>query len=259
MGHDGRIVRTADLMGVVWRSFFIQASWSYDRMQSLGFAFALIPVLRRLYPDKKEYADRLAAHMEYFNTQPYLASFILGAAARLEEDRVLGRDLSMDPSEIKKSLMAPLGALGDSFFWGAFKPFAAAVSVAALFAGLWWAPFLFLILYNAVHVAVRISLVFVGYKSRGDAAELMTKYNFTRFARIFKISSLAVIGCMVGAVSAWNRQFLLPAPFSGFVLASAGAAFVIGLTALLRAGWSPVKLMFGLAALSMLLAWGGIG
>ena len=65
----------------------MQASWSFERMQSLGFAFAIAPALKKLYPNGAEYESRLRLHMDYFNTQPYLASFILGAVVRMEEER----------------------------------------------------------------------------------------------------------------------------------------------------------------------------
>jgi len=256
MVGDLRTVRTADLLGVFWRSFFIQASWSYDRMQSLGFAFALIPVLRRLYPDRQEYAARLAAHMDYFNTQPYLASFILGAVARIEEDRATGRDPGVDAGEIKRSLMAPLGALGDSFFWGSLKPLAASIAVAALFAGAWWAPLLYLMLYNAVHVGFRGGLIFAGYGLRGDVVALMGRFNFAQVARLFKVLSLAVLGCIVGTITLWRPELRMPVPVPGITLAS--LAIALGLSALLRWGWSPLKLMMGLGIVCFLLALGGI-
>ena len=251
-------IRTRDLLGVFWRSFFIQASWSYDRMQSLGFAFALIPVLRRLYPDRDVFAGRLAAHMEYFNTQPYLASFVLGAAARAEEDRASGRNAGADIVELKKTLMAPLGALGDSFFWGSLKPFAASAAVAVLLAGAWWAPFLFLILYNVVHVGLRLSLVFVGYETGGDVVALMSRYQFTRLARRYKVLSLAIIGCIVGTLSVWGPEFSIPAAVSPPILAAAGLALTLGMIAVLRAGVSPVRIMIGLATACLILVWGGL-
>lgn len=256
MAGDLRTVRTRDLLGVFWRSFFIQASWSYDRMQSLGFAFALIPVLRRLYPDKREYAERLAAHMDYFNTQPYLASFIIGAAARMEEDRATGKDPDADAGEVKRSLMAPLGALGDSFFWGSLKPLAATVSVAALFAGVWWAPLLYLALYNAVHIGFRGGLIFAGYGLRGDVVALMARFNFAKSARLFKVLSLAVLGCIVGTITLWRPELRMPVAVPGLTLAS--LAIALGLAALLRRGWSPLKLMIGLGVVCLLLALGGI-
>lgn len=224
-------------------------------MQSLGFAFALIPVLRRLYPDRRELGDRLAAHMEYFNTQPYLASFILGAAARFEEERAQGTGSDAGPSEIKRTLMAPLGAMGDSFFWGSLKPLAATVAVAALFAGLWWAPLLYLVLYNLVHVGFRAGLVFAGYALRGDVVALVVRWNFARTARLFKVLTLAVLGCIVGTITLWRPELRLPVPVPGVTLAS--LVIVLGLTALLRSGWSPLRLMVGLGVACLLLAWGG--
>jgi PTS system mannose-specific IID component len=246
-----------DLLGVFWRSFFIQASWSYDRMQSLGFAFALIPVLRRLYPDRELFTERLAVHMEYFNTQPYIASFVLGAAVKAEEDRASGRNAATDVVELKKTLMAPLGALGDSFFWGSLKPFAASAAVAVLLTGAWWAPLLFLVLYNIVHVGLRLSLVFVGYATAGDVVALMSRYRFTKLARRYKVLSLAIIGCIVGTVTAWGPEFRTDLSVSAPLLAAAGLALTLILITLLRAGASPVKLMIGLAAACLILAWGG--
>jgi PTS system mannose-specific IID component len=258
MERDPRSLRTSDLLGVCWRSFFIQSSWSFDRMQSLGFAFAMVPVLRRLYPDDGERSARIAAHMEYFNTQPYFASFILGAAARREEDRATGLDSGADPAEIKTALMAPLGALGDSFFWGAFRPFAGAVAVAGLLTGVWWAPLLYLVLYNAVHVGLRGALVFAGYRTAGDAVALMGRYHFTLLARLFKSLTLAVIGCTLGAVTLWGPERAPTGAMPGAMLAVAALAAAAGLTVLLRAGATPVRIMLGLAALCMGLALGGI-
>ncbi|SQC69929.1 PTS system mannose-specific EIID component [Listeria fleischmannii subsp. fleischmannii] len=41
-----------DLMGVFIRSNLFQGSWNFERMQSLGFCFSVIPVIKRLYPEK---------------------------------------------------------------------------------------------------------------------------------------------------------------------------------------------------------------
>ncbi len=259
MERDPRALRTVDLLGVTWRSFFIQASWSYDRMQSLGFAFAFAPVLRRLYPDRSERSERLVRHMEYFNTQPYLASFILGAAARVEEERARGGTTGADPGEIKRTLMAPLGALGDSFFWGSFKPFAAVIAVIMLLAGTRWAPILFLGVYNLAHVGLRAHMVFAGYATRGDVVALLARYNFPGLARLFKVLTLVLAGAIAGTVSAWAPPFHPPVPVTGTVLTAATVALVLGMSHLLRVGGSPVKLMLGLAAVCLALAMGGLG
>ena len=42
-----------DLRRSFWRYFWtFEISWNYERMQALGFAYAMEPVLRRLFPEK---------------------------------------------------------------------------------------------------------------------------------------------------------------------------------------------------------------
>jgi PTS system mannose-specific IID component len=254
-----RTVTTLDLVRLFLRSFLIQASWSFDRMQSLGFAYAIQPVLRRLYPDPEEYRSRLELHLEYFNTQPYLAAFILGAAARMEQERAAGRERDADVSALKSALMAPLGALGDSFFWGALTPLAAVVAVALLLTGSWWAPVLFLVLYNTGHVGLRAGVLVWGFRSSGDAVALMDRYRFTKMAKLFKAVSLAVSGGIIGMAAIWRPEFKLPLFARGPLTTAAGLLITLVLVAVLKKGGSPVKLMLGLAAICLALAYAGVG
>lgn len=258
MNGEDREIGISDLRRVFWRSFLIQTSWSFDRMQSLGFAYAIQPVLKKLYPNQAEYESRLKFHMEYFNTQPYLATFILGAVARLEQERASSRDRSPDVSGIKTALMAPLGALGDSFFWGSLKPLSAVVATALLLAGAWWAPIVFLVVYNIAHIGLRAAALVNGYKSAGDAVALKARYNFTRIAKLFKAISLFVLGGILGSLPAWRPEFRLGVPYPGIVAAGMGFSLTLILVAVLRRGGSPVKLMLGLAALCLALAYGGV-
>lgn len=43
----------ADRQKVWWRSTFLQGSWNYERMQNLGWAYSLIPAIKKLYTKKK--------------------------------------------------------------------------------------------------------------------------------------------------------------------------------------------------------------
>ncbi len=253
--HNG--IGTRDLLAVFSRALLIQAAWSFERMQTIGFAYAIEPALRKLYPDPSEYEARLKVHTDYFNTQPYFASFILGAAIRLEEDRASGRNAAIDPSGLKATLMAPLGALGDSFFWGALKPMAAAVAVAALLSGFLWAPLLFLAIFNAWHIGLRLGMLFWGYSTGGDAVALMARYGFTKIAKRFKILSLASLGGILGLMPFWTPEFR-PSTGISVPLMLAGLVLTLILVALARRGGSPVKLMLGLSVLCLALAYAGV-
>jgi mannose/fructose/N-acetylgalactosamine-specific phosphotransferase system component IID len=246
------------LCRVFLRALLIQASWSYERMQSLGFAYAIEPTLRKLYPDQAEYVSRLRLHLEYFNTQPYLASYILGAAIRIEEDRAAGMDACGDISSLKTALMSPLGAVGDSFFWGALKPLAAMVSVALIMTGFWWAPLVFLVFYNVWHVGLRAGMLFSGYRSGGDAVAIMTRYSLMKTAKRFKLTTLAVLGGIIGMLPYWRTEFLPECSGPLFPVALLWLAITMALVAILRRGGSPIKLMLGLAALCLVLAYAGV-
>jgi len=258
MNGNRNAIGMLDLLAVFWRSFFLQASWSFDRMQTTGFAYAIEPVLKKLYPDAAEYERRVKLHLEYFNTQPYFASFILGAVVRLEQDRALGKNSATDISGLKTALMAPLGALGDSFFWGALKPMAAVAAAAALITGSWWAPILFLALFNAWHLGLRLGMLFWGFASGGDAVALMARYRFTKMAKRFKLISLTMLGGILGMMPVWRSEFRPSFGSPSFVMMLSGLAITFILVAFVRRGGSPVKLMLGLAVLCLALAYAGV-
>ena len=77
----------ADRKKVWWRSQFLQGSWNYERMQNLGWAYSLIPAIKKLYTNKEDQAAALKRHLEFFNTHPYVAAPIMGVTLALEEEK----------------------------------------------------------------------------------------------------------------------------------------------------------------------------
>ena len=152
------------LARVFVRSLFLQAAWNPQGMQNLGFAFAVAPALRALYPDP---ARRLAAanrHLEFFNCHPYLAAAIVGSALHVEAQVARGELPPEKVTQLKRALGPPLAAIGDGFYWLALRPAAAllaALSVPAL--GL-WSLLVFLAVYNVGHVAGRLWLFTQGLR-----------------------------------------------------------------------------------------------
>ena len=68
----------SDRQKVWWRSTFLQGSWNYERMQNLGWAYSLIPAIKKLYTNKEDQAAALKRHLKFFNTHPYVAAPIMG-------------------------------------------------------------------------------------------------------------------------------------------------------------------------------------
>jgi len=78
LSNDKIKLSKADRRSVMLRSQFLQGSWNYERMQNGGWAYSLIPALKKLYPNKDDAAAALKRHLEFFNTHPYIAAPILG-------------------------------------------------------------------------------------------------------------------------------------------------------------------------------------
>ena len=58
--NDKKIKLTKeDRRNVMLRSQFLQGSWNYERMQNGGWAYSLIPALKKLYPNKDDAAAAL--------------------------------------------------------------------------------------------------------------------------------------------------------------------------------------------------------
>lgn len=94
-----------------WRYFWsFQISWNYERMQALGFCWAIIPVLRYLNRDDREFAEAMQRHLSFFNTSPIIGGpFILGSTIAMEEG---GTSASAD--SVKIAMMGPLAGIGDA-------------------------------------------------------------------------------------------------------------------------------------------------
>lgn len=149
------------------RSFAIQGSWNFPQMQGLGFFYILAPWLRKVTKDQFQEASR--RHLGYFNTHPYMASYIFGAVARLEEDGNVDESI-----KVSANMMGPLGAVGDTFFWARFRPAAILLAVAVSF---FWpaaaAPVL-LLTFNFVHIRERWSGIGCGYLKADDPMDGFT-------------------------------------------------------------------------------------
>jgi mannose/fructose/N-acetylgalactosamine-specific phosphotransferase system component IID len=100
---------------VLNRSFFrylfaFQVSWNYERMQALGFCWAMVPVLRHLNADDRTFAEALQRHLAFFNTSPIVGGpFILGTAIAMEEG-----DSPASADSVKVAMMGPLAGIGDA-------------------------------------------------------------------------------------------------------------------------------------------------
>jgi len=202
-----RKVKKGDLWRVFLRSFYIQGSWNYERMLNLGVCFCLLPVGKRLFSGLKERTEFLKRHLGFFNAHPYLASYSLGAVARLEEKAIIERWKDYKPIEkLKERLCSPLGAIGDQLFWNILKPLAAIWGIILLIEAQYLGPIAFLILYNIPHIYYRYHGVLQGYRLDFDIIREISKRKYERlFKRLVPMGALSV-GMLVVLCGHWTSS-----------------------------------------------------
>jgi mannose PTS system EIID component len=236
---------------VFFRSLFIQAGFSPGAMQTLGLLYALEPALDFLYPNQTERDEAIARHMAPFNTHPYVATGLIGGIL-LHEQRIAQK---LEPSEavsqFKERLAGPLAALGDGFFWLSLRP-----AVGAFCAFLtpfisFWAPVVFIGLYNAVHLAARWWL-FQLCLTRGESVVgVLAKAKIPAWSKRLRVLAILFAGALSGILA---FHFGLDAgTLSGLpsTLASlVGASISVWLFKERQV--KPLYLLYGVAALAIL-------
>ncbi len=105
------------------RSLSLQGSWNHQRMQNLGLLWTVLPWLRRRPRDVNRDRIFCRQYFGFFNTNPYLANFLLGGLVRLEDDRARGLEVPKGMiGTFRDSVGRALASLGDQLFWLGLRP-----------------------------------------------------------------------------------------------------------------------------------------
>ncbi|MCL1949563.1 MAG: PTS system mannose/fructose/sorbose family transporter subunit IID [Turicibacter sp.] len=156
----------SDRTAVAWRSTFIQGSWNYERMQNGGWCYAMIPAIKKLYPDKRDRIQALKRHLEFFNTHPYVASPILGVTLALEEERANGAAVDdVAIQGVKIGMMGPLAGIGDPVFWFTVRPILGALGASLAMSGNILGPIIFFVAWNLIRWGFMVWTQEFGYSA----------------------------------------------------------------------------------------------
>ena len=194
----------SDLKSVFIRSNFHQGSWNFERMQALGYCFAMIPVIKRLYTGE-ERKEALKRHLEFFNTQPFVTAPILGVTAAMEEQNANGAEIDAGAiNGVKVGLMGPLAGVGDPVFWGTLRPVVAALGASIALSGSVLGPILFFVLFNAVRLGIRWWGVSYGYSKGTTIVGDMAGGKLQKLTEGASILGLFVMGALVNRWTSIN-------------------------------------------------------
>ena len=183
-----------------WRSFGVQSAFSFDRMQSVGFTWILMPYLEKLYKGTEEFTAALRRHLSFFNTHPWIVGPIVALTANLETKRARDPE-SVDETSIqavKGSLMGPLAGIGDSMIQGTLVPVMGGIAASLALQGIVVGPLLFFFVINIAHVYLRWTSLMVTFKYGTSFLENLDQESFPRLLEGASLAGLMGVGALVG-------------------------------------------------------------
>lgn len=190
---------------MAWRSCFLQASFNYERMQAAGWLYSILPGLEKIHTNKNDLAASMSHNLEFFNTHPFLVTFVMGIVLSLEQNKV---DIPTIRA-VRVAAMGPLGGIGDALFWLTLVPITAGITSNMAINGNAAAPIIFLLIFNVVQFALRFWLMNWSYKLGTSAIDALTA-NMKAFTRAASIMGVFVVGCLVVTMGGTQINLEIP-------------------------------------------------
>lgn len=199
-----------DLNSVFWRIQTIPFSFNYEKLQTIGFAHCMIPILDRLYKDAdpETRVRAMKRHFEFFNTQVNAGALVLGVTAAVEEKT--NEDEKDAVVSLKAGLMGPFAGLGDSLLKFTWMPICGSIGAAFALEGNIIGPILMFIIYNLVNISTKYFFVHYGYNKGIDLIEQSKNSNIIqRISNIANVVGVMVLGSLIATTVKVSTPLLI--------------------------------------------------
>lgn len=180
------------------------ASLNYEKMMGMSYTYSMMPFLKENYKlDPAGLKKAVKAHLQFFNTSPYVAPYVMGVDIGIEETE---KSKSLDTvTALKTGLMGPLAGLGDSVFvvipWTIFGAIAANMALNGSFVGI-----LLWTLVTWILKAIGVPLFYAGIKS-GTSLLTSIETKVKQITASVSILGLMVVGGLIPTVIKANLAF----------------------------------------------------
>ncbi|MBP1042309.1 PTS system mannose/fructose/sorbose family transporter subunit IID [Vagococcus sp. BWB3-3] len=181
-----------------------ESCYNYERLQALGQANAMVPVIRKLYPnDKERQVKELKKYFVFYNTEfSFAGTVIPGIASAMEEQRANGaEDITEDSiTSLRTGLMGPIAGIGDTVSQGILYPILGGIACSIAIEGSFVGPIFFEIVYKICMIACSWTMYRLGYqKGKSFILTMLREGTINRLTEIFSMVGLMVVGCMTAS------------------------------------------------------------
>ena len=177
---------------MVWRSCQLQACFNYERMQSAGWLWAMLPGLQKIHTNKEDLAASMTHNLDFLNTHPFAVTFVMGMVLSMEQQKM---DIQTIRS-VRISVAAPLGGIGDALFWMTLIPIVAGMTAQMAIDRSWLGPILYFVIAFGVEMALRYALMYWSYNMGTKAVTMMTAHA-KEITHAASVLGVFVIGALI--------------------------------------------------------------
>lgn len=188
------------LTKMIWRSCQLQAAFNYERMQSAGWLWAMLPGLQEIHTNKDDLATSMTHNMDFINTHPFAVTFVMGIVLSMEQ---LKTDCQTIRS-VRISVAAPLGGIGDALFWYTLVPITAGLTANMAINGSFVGPILYFIILFGCEMALRYGLMYWSYNLGMKAVSMMTEFA-QEFTHAASVLGVFVVGALIANYGGGTR------------------------------------------------------
>lgn len=172
------------------------ACFNYESQMAGGIVYAFAPALRKIYEKDEEFGEAIENHFKFFNTNPWIANIILGAALAMEDTQgIEGKEAIQD---FKTSMMGPMAGVGDTIIWVLLPTIMGSISAYMSLEGNPLGMIAWLLIYIACFI-LRTRLVEFGYN---QGLKIITQFGrqLSIFTEAASALGLMVVGALIPSV-----------------------------------------------------------
>ncbi|MEG0710234.1 MAG: PTS system mannose/fructose/sorbose family transporter subunit IID [Longicatena sp.] len=203
--EDGKLMAK-----VARRSHQIDAVYTWEKFQAMGYMWVMIPVINKLYDKKEDRIEGYKRHYELFNTNPTVGGFITGLSAAMEIQAKEDPDFDKSSiSAVKTSLMGPFAGIGDSIFQSTWRVITMGIGLSLAKDGNILGPIMFLVLYNLLAEPCRILMPYIGFSVGSKFMTQAEESGIMSFVtKAASIVGLMTVGAMTATMVSLNIGFV---------------------------------------------------
>lgn len=208
-------------------------------------------------------------HDGFFNTHAVLFSLIAGITYALErQKKETGAVDDTTIENIKVALMGPTAGIGDAFFFNCLRVIAAGIAIGLCSQANILGVLLFILIYGGSQLAGSWYLLKTGYKYGTTFIDTIFSSGLMQaLTKAASIMGITMVGAMVASsvkvklawtITIGEASVVVLDILDSIIPGILSIVLVFGLMKLIKKGYKPITLVFGILVISIVLAFFGI-